>query len=199
MVLSVDHIDEARKKEARKQLLLLPVAVLLLLVVAGVYVVMLSEELTFNDVTYYGYAKAIWFFNLTLTGGLALVVTVSSFTVLILIGLLARNLGAQMHPWRPIAISTSLLVVAFALLYMARWLNQLISANVDNIDRWFIRQFGEQSVIATIFDLLAIMASAFILAIIFGLLAQVVSLPFHAKSIAEKIRTINKAKQAGTH
>ena len=187
----MDSIDEARKREARNHLLMLPVVALLLVFILGIYIVIFSKEFEFFGTIFYGFAKAIWFLNLVFMGGSALILAVLSLSLLIMFSMIARNLAMEMHPWRPIIFSTVLLVVGLLFLQFTIYINGQIEIHIKQINSW-ARHFtrGDPFFLGTL-DFMVTLVSMFITSFMLGLLVQTASLPTHARSMAEKIRTTN--------
>ena len=171
---------------------MLPVAAVWLVICIGIYVVLIVEDITVFGVTYYGIAKAVWFLNLVILGGLSLILATLSLSVLIMLGLLAKNISSKMHPWKPLLLSSSILALGFIFFFIALRANETISSNIRAINSWYYGIVGNYSVITFLVEFGSILLSFFLVSFMLGLLTQAVSLPFHTKSIANEIHTINK-------
>ena len=183
----MDPIEDGRRREARQDLLMLPYAALLLLLFAGIYVFLISDTVEFLGVAYYGFAKGIWFLNLAFIGGVALIFIVLSLSALIMFGLIARNLSIRMHPWKPMVVSTLLLILGFVFLLIALYVNNLLSLNVISINQWLDSFMLDGWVIGLLWLFVApllMMLTGFM----FGLVSLAASLPFHAKELAKQLR-----------
>ena len=188
----MDSIEEARKREARQQWLMLPVAAVWLVICVGIHVVLIVEDITVFGVTYYGIAKAVWFLNSVFLGGLSLILATLSLSVLIMLGLIAKKLSSKMHPWKPLLLSSGILVLGFAFLSLALRANATISTNIRAINSWYYGIAGDSSVITFLVEFGSVLLSFFLVSFMLSLLTLASSLPFHAKDIANEIHTINK-------
>ncbi|WIO74564.1 hypothetical protein QP938_01305 [Porticoccaceae bacterium LTM1] len=184
----MDSIDEARKKEAREGLMMLPVALLFLIALAGVYLVLLSEEVEFFGVIYWGFAKDLWFFSLILIGGLGVFFLVLSVSFLIFVALVAKELSAKQHPWKPLIISSLLLIMGFWILKAAVYFNSYLSGNVRNINMFFESYSGGMEAFIDIAGIILLLVSLFLSSFIYSLILLAVKLPGCAKGFANKAR-----------
>lgn len=188
----MESIEEARKRDAREQWLMLPVVVVWLVVCSGIYILLIVEEITVLGVTYYCIAKTVWFLNLVFIGGLSLILGTLSLSVLVMLGRIAKNLASKIHPWKPLLISSCLLIIGFVFFSIAFHAHEAISSNIRAINSWCYGIVGDYSAITWLIEIISILFSFFLVSFMLGLLAQAVALPFHAKNIANEIHAINK-------
>ncbi|MDM3872000.1 hypothetical protein QSV34_11645 [Porticoccus sp. W117] len=181
------EIDEARKREAKQNLTILPSVVVYLVLFLGVIWTLMSEEVVFMGVKYYGVVKSLWFLNLIVMGVAALVVGLVGISVLIFIREVANSLRAMLRLPKLIGISAFLLVLSGGLFFLALYINEYLSADVYRLNFKIENAVGDFKIIHDYTEFILLIGSMFIGALMFVVISWAFLLPSYARNLAKEI------------
>lgn len=183
----MNEIEEARKKEIRDQWKMLPLACIAFILLVGLYVLLLQDAVYIKGDPLWGATKGIWFIAVIVLGGLTIAFVCLSLSVLLYIGMLAKNLNARPHPWRPILLSTAILILGYGALSSAMYAELSIRENSMAINDWYEYRIGEGALhwlVSGIWFYTVI----FLVSLFIGLIIGCMQLPFDAKKHANTIK-----------
>ena len=180
------NLDYHRRQEKLEEYKLLPLAVFALVVMGFGFYLGTSEAIEIGEVKIHGFAKLIWALTVEMFYGFGILIGVGSLVFLIWLGMIAKEGGFGLHPWRPIAISGVLLLICFTLFLAGKSLENYVLANVSEINESFdIEEYKSYSTLAWfLWFLIAQFFAMFIAGTFFSLLRA----PFNVKEHLDFLR-----------
>ena len=162
---------------------------LFLMAFIGVWIYIESTDIiTIGGISLKGTAKYLWALDAELFTGLAVIFGTGSLVYLLWLSAVARHAGFTLHPWRPIVISTVLLLICFTLFTLFGYFQTLILDNAQQINEYFKHIANHSDLLHFIGDKLWSYMTGF-MAFNFGfILFYMVRAPFNAEEHVELLK-----------
>ena len=187
----MDEIEEARRKEKRQEFVYFIYALLAFPFLIAFYAFLAIEKITLFGYVLSGFSKSLWLASVLFFGGIATSLLILSLSYLIYISIIAKELSARLHSYKPIVVSSILLIVSFSIFLFLGSVLSSIGANVNNIDLWIHNFTGSRVVVMQFIELFGLFLSIVPLGLAVSTILDAVKLPFKAKAHAAELY-INK-------
>ena len=127
--------EAARQQEEQDEYRLIPLAIFFLIAMTAAFYLASQEHIEVKGVLLFGPAKYLWALTVELFYGLGILVGTASLVLLFWLSAMAKHGKFVLHPWRPIIMSSILLLVCLGFWVLAQHLEHLILGNVLSINK----------------------------------------------------------------